>query len=102
VTLHPSLDLLPIYFVASHLEHQLALVSLDELSFLTLPNNRLHFLGFDVLIFAPSGDARSVLSKPAEASGSAPRRKGALPWLDDGDILSFEATLIFHYLLHLR
>ena len=100
--LHPSLYLLPIYFVASHLEHQPTLVRLDEVSLLTLSNDRLHFLKLYILVFAPFGNARPVLSNPARASGLAPSQELALSWSDAGDLLSFETTLILHHLLHLR
>jgi hypothetical protein len=73
VPLHPPLDLRRLYFAASHLEHELAFVSLDELPLLTLSHDRLHLLRLNVLVLAPLADARSVLPKPANVSASAPR-----------------------------
>jgi hypothetical protein len=101
VTLHPSINLLAVYFVASDFEHELALVSLDELSLLTLPNNRLHFLGFDVFVLTPLADARSVLPQSANAGVSASCQGLAKCWSDGGAILSFEAIRLFDLLLYL-
>jgi hypothetical protein len=99
--LHPSLDLLPIYFVASHLEYQSALVRLDELPLLTLSHDRLHLLRLDILVLIPLADARSVLPQSANSGVLASCQGLAKHWSDGGAILSFEAILLFHLLLHL-
>jgi hypothetical protein len=57
VPLHPPLDLRRLYLAASHLEHKLALVSLDELPLQMLSHDRLHLLQLDVLILSPLADA---------------------------------------------
>jgi hypothetical protein len=57
VPLHPPLDLLRLYLAASHLEHELGLVGLDDLSLQALSHDRLHLLRLDVLVLAPLADA---------------------------------------------
>jgi hypothetical protein len=101
VPLHPSLDLLPIYFVASHLEYQLALVSLDELPLLTFSHDCLHLLRFDVFVLTPLADARSVLPQSVNAGVSASCHGLTARWSDGGAILSLEAILLFDMLLYL-
>jgi hypothetical protein len=101
VTLHPSINLLAVYFVASDFEHELALVRLDELPLLMLSHDCLHLLRFDIFILTPLADARSVLPQSANAGVSASCQGLAKCWSDGGAILSFEAIRLFDLLLYL-
>jgi len=101
VPLHPPVNLLRLYLAASHLEHERALVGLDELSLLSLSHDRLHLLRLDVLVVVPLADARSILPWPADASVSARRWGFSLSCTKKSNLLSFEAILLFDHLPHL-
>lgn len=53
VSLHPPLDLLPLYRLPSHVELELAFACLDKHSLLALPHDRLHLMRLHVLVFSP-------------------------------------------------
>lgn len=60
--LHPSLDLLLLYLVASYFKNKLAFVDFYELPLLTFPNNCFHLLWLNILVLSPLTYARSVLT----------------------------------------
>jgi hypothetical protein len=61
ISLHPSIDFGRLYSIASNRELEASFITLDELSFLLLPNNRFHLLRLDILVQAPLTYASSVL-----------------------------------------
>lgn len=64
--LHPSVNLLWLYFIASNLKNKLAFINLDKLSLLSFPDNRSHLLRLDILIQPPLAYACSVLPDPIQ------------------------------------
>lgn len=67
MSLYPPFDLLRLYFIVSHLEHERALVGLYKPPPVTLLYDRLHLQRYDILIFALLADTRLVLLKSANA-----------------------------------
>lgn len=69
--LHPSLDLLRLHLITSHLKVKFILVGFYKLPFLAFPDNCLHLLRLHIFVLLPLTDARSVLPQPVAVSVSA-------------------------------